>query len=131
MSANISTDVSGGVYYLAIDGESRGVEPFVGFSDYASVGQYTISGSIAAPPLTIIGGVKQDQNIFDGDITPSLVDGTDFGFHYPAGGAKTYTYNVQNVSSLDVTAISGAFPVGSPSLYCRFLQQYQVSKRVS
>jgi hypothetical protein len=113
MSANISTEVDGGVYYLAVSGESRGADPSVGFSDYGSLGQYTVSGSIAAPPITILGGAKQDQNVFNGDVTPSLLDGTDFGFHYPSGGTKTYAFNIQNISSLDVTNISANFPAGS------------------
>ena len=113
MSANISNEVDGGVYYLAVSGESRGADPSVGFSDYGSLGQYTVSGSIAAPPITVLGGVKQDQNVFNGDVTPSLLDGTDFGFHYPSGGTKTYTFNIQNISSLGVTNISANFPAGS------------------
>lgn len=54
LGASISTTVSGGSYYLRIDGVGKG-DLTTGYSDYGSLGQYRISGSFAdtgaAPPV--------------------------------------------------------------------------------
>jgi hypothetical protein len=50
VSVNFSTTLSTGNYYLAIEGVGTG-DPLQGYySDYASLGEYNISGAVAAPP---------------------------------------------------------------------------------
>ncbi len=43
LSAAINTNLSGGTYFIEIDGVGEG-NPITGYSDYASLGNYTISG---------------------------------------------------------------------------------------
>jgi PKD repeat protein len=48
LSATLSTAVSAGTYYIRIDGVGTG-DPTTGYSDYASIGQYAISGTVPNP----------------------------------------------------------------------------------
>jgi len=48
LSASISTAVSAGTYHVRIDGVGTG-DPSTGYSDYASLGQYTLSGTVPSP----------------------------------------------------------------------------------
>jgi len=48
LSAALSTTVSAGTYHIRIDGVGAG-DPSTGYSDYASIGQYTISGTVPSP----------------------------------------------------------------------------------
>ncbi len=44
LEANITTNLQAGTYYLEIDGVGEGENPSIGYSDYASLGHYVISG---------------------------------------------------------------------------------------
>ena len=48
LDSAISLNLSGGTYYLQIDGTGAGSPSTTGYSDYGSLGQYTITGSIMA-----------------------------------------------------------------------------------
>ena len=51
LNASISATLSAGTYYLKVDGTGAGTPtatPPTGYSDYASIGQYSISGTIGA-----------------------------------------------------------------------------------
>ncbi|MFY8201190.1 MAG: Calx-beta domain-containing protein, partial [Pirellula staleyi] len=51
LNANISAFLDAGTYYLKVDGTGAGTPtatPPTGYSDYASIGQYSISGTIGA-----------------------------------------------------------------------------------
>ncbi|MBD2301822.1 hypothetical protein H6G28_24990 [Nostoc sp. FACHB-190] len=48
LSAAIATTVTAGTYYLAIDGVGKGDPLSTGYTDYGSLGQYFISGSIVS-----------------------------------------------------------------------------------
>jgi PKD repeat protein len=48
MAASIAATVPAGTYYLRIDGVGTG-DPTTGYSDYGSIGQYTISGTVINP----------------------------------------------------------------------------------
>lgn len=49
LNASIATTLSAGTYFLRISGVGSGDPLTTGYSDYASIGQYSISGTIAAP----------------------------------------------------------------------------------
>lgn len=112
LSAFIDVDVIGGTYYLAVEGAGRGASPSVGFSDYASLGQYFISGTIASPALTVLGGPKR-ETIFSNDVSPSFVDGTNFGFNYPAGGQVIQAFDLKNTSENAITGLSASLVSGA------------------
>ena len=48
LTATLSTAVSAGTYYIRIDGAGTG-DPSTGYSDYASIGQYVLSGTVPSP----------------------------------------------------------------------------------
>jgi hypothetical protein len=50
LSASLSANVSSGEYFIMIDGVGKG-DLTTGYSDYGSLGQYTISGTIVPPEL--------------------------------------------------------------------------------
>jgi PKD repeat protein len=57
LTASINAAVTAGTYYLAIKGTGTG-DPITGYSSYASLGQYTITGTVSAavssqPPIAI------------------------------------------------------------------------------
>jgi ribosome modulation factor len=49
LSANITANVAAGAYYLKIDGVGKGNPLTTGYTDYGSLGQYSISGSVSSP----------------------------------------------------------------------------------
>jgi hypothetical protein len=51
LAAGISASLNQGTYYLAVDGTGSGNPATDGYSDYASLGSYSISGTIP-PPVT-------------------------------------------------------------------------------
>jgi hypothetical protein len=51
LNATVSSSLSAGDYFLKVQGAGRGT-PSTGFSDYASIGQYTISGSV--PQINLV-----------------------------------------------------------------------------
>ena len=53
LSAGIDTTVSGGTYYLRITGTGKGDPANGGYSDYGSLGQYTITGQLVEPSPTL------------------------------------------------------------------------------
>lgn len=79
LSAAISTVLTEGDYYVSIQGVGRGDPATDGFSDYASLGQYFLSGVLARGPLSIRGGDGLATLVQDGDTTPSVEDGTSLG----------------------------------------------------
>ena len=51
LSASIITTVAAGTYYLKIDGVGKGDPLTTGYTDYGSLGQYSISGTIKFDPV--------------------------------------------------------------------------------
>ncbi|MBN1569432.1 MAG: PKD domain-containing protein [Acidobacteria bacterium] len=49
LAASISADVAAGTYYLAVSGIGSGDPLTTGYSDYASLGQYVVTGTVADP----------------------------------------------------------------------------------
>jgi hypothetical protein len=79
LGASITRILTEGEYYLSIQGASRGDPASTGFSDYASLGQYTLTGTLSTGPLSVSGGANQNVLVVDGDSTPQVSDGTAFG----------------------------------------------------
>ncbi len=81
--ARISVDVSGGRYYLQIDGVGNGASP--GYSDYGSIGEYFINGSVTASSTTFIDvpasywAYNQIETLYQKGIT----SGCDTGLYCP------------------------------------------------
>jgi hypothetical protein len=68
LDATISATLSAGDYFLKVQGAGRG-NLSTGFSDYASIGQYTISGSVPQTNLVVINPPSSRFSIFGGSGT--------------------------------------------------------------
>lgn len=86
LSASFNQTLSAGVYYLTIDGVGTG-----DYSDYASIGQYSITGTLTAsngqPPVAVAGA----------DVTagfaPLTVNFSSQGSYDPDGTIVSYAWN--------------------------------------
>jgi hypothetical protein len=69
----------------------------------ANGGNATFSACLnaVAPEITVAGNGTVD--IVDGDVTPSTLDGTDFGIANTAGGTVVHTFTIQNVGATNLT----------------------------
>jgi len=95
----VEATLDAGVYYLEVDGIGRGDDPDTGFSDYGSIGQYTIDANLPTQPLKITSsplGGKLGETILLGDTSTKISNGTDFGQSYPSNSQITHTYLLKN-----------------------------------
>lgn len=69
LEANLSADVSAGTYFLKITGAGQGDPASTGYSDYGSLGQYTISGQVVEPPPSFS---VSDVTVNEGDGTATF-----------------------------------------------------------
>lgn len=92
MAATITkTGLAAGTYYLEIDGVGNGTNASTGYTDYASIGGYNISGTL---PLAT--GIDDNaQNISQFNIFPN-----------PSDGAFNITFNVNNKSNFKLEVIN-------------------------
>ncbi|MGJ8648864.1 MAG: hypothetical protein ACSHX4_00770 [Opitutaceae bacterium] len=103
-----------GVYFVSVEGTGRGTDATVGFSDYASLGQYSIVGQLPVPPLAIFGGDKLDVAVVSLDTNIQTENDTDFGFTYVAAPAVQRTFLLTNIEPSDITNLSISLAVGGP-----------------
>lgn len=113
LDASIVRSLAAGTYFLRIAGAGRG-DASTGFTDYGSLGQYEISGTIpagvSAPEIRVTGnGVR----VLDGSATPSRGNGTDFGrVDYILGHGYDQEFVIENQGgqALAITSISADSP---------------------
>lgn len=97
LDAAIVRSLAAGSYFIRIAGAGRG-DSSTGFSGYASLGQYEITGTIPAavsgPEIRVTGnGVR----VLDGSTTPSAGNGTDFGrVDYILGQSYDQAFVIEN-----------------------------------
>ena len=91
----------GGTYYLAVDGVGKG-DPATGYSDYASLGEYTLAGSAPAPnglpPVAVAAATPTSGN------APLSVAFSSAGSRDPDGGTLTYEWDFGDGSAHDTNA---------------------------
>ena len=116
LGASLDLPIASGLYYVSVAGASRGT-PSDAFSDYASLGEYKISGTLPLSPIAVLGNNPlYDRLVGDGDNTPSTADGTFVGYVKISSPVST-TFRIQN-TSLDplvlnsVTSDSALFSIG-------------------
>jgi PKD repeat protein len=90
LSASFNQSLPAGVYYLTIDGVGAG-DLTTGYSDYASIGQYSITGTLTAsngqPPVAVAGA-----NVTSG-FAPLTVNFSSQGSYDPDGTIVSYSWN--------------------------------------
>ncbi len=97
LNASINILLTAGTYYLSIDGTGKAaVGSDYGYSDYASLGYYSISGTVPLPNVPEINLQGNGHDIVDGDTTPTSADHTDFGTVNVSAGTVTRTFTIQN-----------------------------------
>ncbi len=128
LAATISTSVSGGTYYLSVDGTGVGTGS-TGYTDYASLGQFSLTGSVPSPlgqpPVAVVtasvssGLAPLAVNFFgDGSFDPDDSPLTYYDWDFGDGGSSadanpshTYTLPGTFTASLvvfDATGLSGS-----------------------
>jgi hypothetical protein len=110
MAATITkTGLAAGTYYLEIDGVGNGSSASTGYTDYASIGGYNISGTI--PKAT--GIAKQEEQISQFNIFPNPSNGT-FNITFNTNVKSNYRLEVintlgQKVFEESLNGFSGAY----------------------
>lgn len=92
MAATITkTGLAAGIYYLEIDGVGNGSSASTGYTDYASIGGYNISGTL--PVATGISATEEQISQFN--IFPNPSNGT-FGITFTVTEKSNYKLEVFN-----------------------------------
>jgi PKD repeat protein len=98
LAASFSQNLPAGIYYLRIDGVGAG-DLTTGYSDYASIGQYSVSGTLVASSLQAPIAVAS-ANVTSGTVPLTVAfssagssdaDGTIVGYHWNFGDGTTST----------------------------------------
>lgn len=101
LTSGISASVTGGTYYLKIDGVGKG-DLSTGYSDYASLGQYIVSGSVPAAggqaPIAIAAATPISGT------APLTVNFSSAGSYDPDGSAIAYSWNFGDGSAVSTAA---------------------------
>lgn len=80
-SATITTTLVPGTFYLLVDGMGTG-NPLTGFSDYASLGEYTIEGKIIIAPTAIHEAIREQLSIYPNPAADQInIQLTNAGIH--------------------------------------------------
>ena len=116
LSASFSLSLPAGTYYLSIDGTGEGDPLVTGYSDYGSLGQYSITGTIVDPtPVVQIvasGASAAERGLETGTFTVSRMGGT--------GAAVEVFYSVSGSAGNGVdyqqVPLSVTIPAGSTSV---------------
>lgn len=103
LGAELDMTLPSGLYYIVVGGAARGT-PDTAFSDYGSLGEYKLTGTLPLGPLAVFGNTPVfNRLIGDEDSTPSTIDGTLVGFISLQGGGLETTYRIRNTGSDPIT----------------------------
>ena len=64
LNAELSVNVQAGVYYAEVSGSGHGPNRAVGYTDYGSLGQYVLAGSLPPPAPCVTAATCVDDGIF-------------------------------------------------------------------
>ncbi|MEH1830010.1 MAG: Calx-beta domain-containing protein [Nostoc sp.] len=99
LSANITTSVGAGTYYLKIDGVGKGNPLSTGYTDYGSLGQYFISGSIITNNIPAIALAVSPSSVNEDGSTNLVYTFTRTG---STSDALTVKYNVAGTATFNI-----------------------------
>ena len=102
LSSSLSYTVPAGTYYLAVDGVGVGT-PDTGYTDYASIGQFSLTGTIPStqglPPVAVV-----TQSTPIKGLAPLTVNFSSVGSFDPEGTALTYDWDFGDGSAVSTLA---------------------------
>ncbi|MGC4070916.1 MAG: immunoglobulin domain-containing protein [Nibricoccus sp.] len=107
LSASAEVGLSAGTYYIKIEGVGRGNPLSDGYSDYGSLGQYTITGTIGAPQAApVITTHPATHTAYEGEYQTS--------FNVSASGMGTLRYQwtkdgVDLVASSRISSVQSSY----------------------
>ncbi len=91
LSSSLNVSVAAGTYYLAVDGVGVGTTS-TGYSDYASIGQYSVTGtvpsSLGQPPVAVVSQTTPVKGL-----GPLTVNFSSAGSYDPEGSTLTYDWD--------------------------------------
>jgi PKD repeat protein len=102
LGASISWYASAGTYTLLVDGAGKG-DLVAGYSDYGSLGQYTISGTIVNPGVAQPPVAVATASMATGR-APLTVQFTGDASYDPDGEIASYSWNFGDGTAVDATA---------------------------
>ncbi len=109
LSASLTATVTAGTYYLAIDGVGTG-DPTTGYSDYDSLGQYQITGTVPTPqtqPPVAAASASPASGT-----APLAVSFSSTGSSDPDGTIVSYQWNFADGSSSSSANPAHTYSVG-------------------
>jgi Ca2+-binding RTX toxin-like protein len=111
LSAAIATTVVAGTYYLAIDGVGKGDPLSTGYTDYGSLGQYFISGTLANNPTVSLAlsssSVNEDGSNLIYTFTRSGNNTNSLTVNYSLGGTATLNTDYRQFGATSFTGTTG------------------------
>lgn len=108
LNASISRTLAAGTYYLSVEGTSFGDNELVtpseanGYSDYGSLGNYTLTGEAPAPAIVV------DAPVITAPANGASIDGVTFQGTGTAGAVVTVAYTLAGGTAQTGTATVGA-----------------------
>jgi PKD repeat protein len=120
MGANLSVPVTGGTYYIVVDGKGSTNDPLTGYTDYSSLGRFSLSGSW---PAAVV--VNQPPVASTSGTSPAVsANGT-------ISGAAPFTVNFVGSNSRDPDGIVASylwdFGDGTTSILSNVSKTYQAA----
>ena len=101
LDANFNLPLLAGTYYLAVEGTGKGLPLDTGYSDYGSLGQYSISGVLSRSD-------GRDLGVADSDIDFDIVSPDD-------SDSVTISATIRNLGTTDLTDVVVRFYDGDPA----------------
>jgi Ca2+-binding RTX toxin-like protein len=96
LRASIATTLTAGTYYLAIDGVGKGDPRTTGYTDYGSLGQYFINGTIASVVGRSLSGTTANDSLTGGMGNDTITGGAGNDLLAGADGNDTITGGTGN-----------------------------------
>ncbi len=120
LGANLSVPVVGGTYYIVVDGKGSTNDPLTGYTDYSSLGRFSLSGSW---PAAVV--VNQPPVASTAGTTPALsANGT-------ISGTAPFTVNFVGNNSRDPDGLIASylwdFGDGTTSILSNVTKTYQAA----
>lgn len=109
LNSSLSATVPGGTYYLAVDGVGSGTAS-TGYTDYASFGQFSITGtvqpSLGLPPIAVVSETTPISGLAPltvnfssaGSVDPDGIGGLSYDWDFGVPGEVTDVSNLPNPS---------------------------------